>query len=232
MKSFFSKRYFLATVVSSLLSVFTVAVVAYGATMTISSTGLGSGTSTPGAAVAAQGAGIFDGFVSANYFTATSSITSWVMGQVGIGTTTPGYQLGVDGAALFGGFVTADYFNATSTVATSTNKFSVEFATSSFKVDGISGRVVIGATTTLPQAGVMGRAFNPDLGLTVTGTGNSATGTVYVAGGGASGGEIIIKSGDGNNCVSMVATTGASDPDTAAQLFANLLTVRVVACPK
>ena len=230
MKSFFSKRYFLATVVSSLLSVFTVAVVAYGATMSISSTGLGSGTSTPGAALGVQGVAIVDDFVWTGWVVGTSTAHN-----SGFGTSSPGAFFSAQGAGLFNGVVTANYFNAISTTATSSSKFSLEVATSTFKVDGVTGRVVVGATTTLPQAGVMGRTGgNPDIGLTVTGTGSgaNATGTVYIAGGGASGGELIIKSGDGNNCVSMMATTGASDPDTAAQLFANLLTVRVVACPK
>ncbi|MEK7077512.1 MAG: hypothetical protein AAB928_00235, partial [Patescibacteria group bacterium] len=35
-------------------------------------TGLGIGTSTPGGALGVKGAGLFDGFVSANYFTSTS----------------------------------------------------------------------------------------------------------------------------------------------------------------
>ncbi len=77
-------------------------------------TGLGIGTSSPGAALGVKGAGIFDGFLSANYFTSTSSLTSWIMGQMGIGTTTPGAQMGVRGSGLFDGFVSADYFTSTS----------------------------------------------------------------------------------------------------------------------
>ncbi len=113
MKSLISKRYFLATAVSSLLSIFMVAVIAYGATMTISSTGLGSGTSTPGAALGVKGASIIEGFVWATSFTATSS------GFVGIGTSTPGAALGVKGAGIFEGDITTSYLKATSTVASS-----------------------------------------------------------------------------------------------------------------
>ena len=304
MRTILSKQQLFSLVVSVSLSVFMVTVVAYGATITISNRGVGSGTSTPGAALGVQGAAIIDDFVWANAFISTSTSQRSGIGTTspgtefsvhgavlvedfvwssalmatstsqhsGIGTTSPGTEFAVEGAvivddfvwtgaltatstsrasgfgtsspgadfavagaALFDGKLTADYFNATSTTATSTIEWSLTTATSSLQVDGVTGRVVIGATTTMPQSGVMGRTGgNPDIGLTVTGTGSgaSATGTVYIAGGGASGGELIIKSGDGNNCVSMVATTGASDPDTAAQLFANLLTVRVVACPK
>ncbi|MBI3626740.1 hypothetical protein HY224_01715, partial [Candidatus Uhrbacteria bacterium] len=76
---------------------------------------VGIGSTTPGTALGVKGAGIFDGFISANYFTSTSSLTSWIMGQMGIGTTTPGTQLSVKGAGLFEGFVSADYFTSTST---------------------------------------------------------------------------------------------------------------------
>ncbi|MEK7564648.1 MAG: hypothetical protein AAB501_00205 [Patescibacteria group bacterium] len=230
MKSFISKRYFLATVVSSLLSIFTVAVVAYGATMTISSTGLGSGTSTPGAALGVQGAAIVDDFVWTGWLVGTSTAHA-----SGFGTTTPGADFAVAGSALFDGKVTGDYFNATSTTATSSIRWSLTAATSTFQVDGVTGRVVIGATTTLPQSGgMLQTGGNSEIGLTITGTGNAAnaTGTIYVAGAGASGGQLIIKSSDGNNCVSIMAQTGAVDPETAATLAANLLTFRVVACPK
>ena len=76
---------------------------------------LGLGTSTPGSALGVKGSGIFDGFVSANYFTSTSSLTSWIMGQMGIGSTTPGAQMGIKGGVLSEGFVSADYFTSTST---------------------------------------------------------------------------------------------------------------------
>ncbi|MDP3800152.1 MAG: tail fiber domain-containing protein [bacterium] len=76
---------------------------------------LGLGTSTPASKLAVTGAGTFDGFISANYFTSTSSLTSWIMGQFGIGTTTPGAKMGVRGAGIFDGFVSADYFTSTST---------------------------------------------------------------------------------------------------------------------
>lgn len=233
MKNIISKRYFFTSAVSVLLSVFMVAVVAYGAS-TMDTASVGAGTSTPGAAVGATGAGIFDGFVSANYFTSTSTGTSWVMGQMGIGTTTPGAQLAVDGMGLFNGIVEADSFVATSTSATSTIKYSLDIATSSLQVSGFSGQVVVGATTTLPNADVLGRDLNPDPALTITGVGNAAgaTGTLYVSGGGINGGEIIIRSSDGFNCVSLTVLSGNVDPFTSNIALATLLNAKIVACPR
>lgn len=190
MRTFVSKRYFFAAALSVLLSVFTVAVVAYGATMTISSGGLGSGTSTPGAAIGAKGGAVIEDFVYMSYFTATS------------------------------------------TTATSTVRFGLDVATSSFKVSGNSGQVTIG-TTTVPDADVA-NTMAVDPALTVSGVGSAynATGTLYVAGGGATGGQIIIKSSDGTHCVSLIATAGANALDASALSAATLLTAKVVACPK
>jgi len=229
MKAIFSKRHIFTSAVSILLSVFTIAIVAYGATITISSTGIGSGTSTPGAALGVQGGAIVDDFIWTGALTATSTSRA-----SGFGTTSPGAEFAVAGGALFDGRVTASSYAATSTSATSTLKWSLDVATSSLQIDGVTGRIVIGATTTLPDSDVQGRAFNPDPALTITGTGNaaSATGTLYVAGGGANGGEVIIKSSDGNNCVSIMAQTGTVDPDTASKVVGDLLTFRVVACPR
>ncbi len=270
MRNFISKRNFFTSAVSVFLSVFMVAVVAYGAS-TMDTASVGAGTSTPGASLGVKGAaliegqiwadnliatssaissgfgttapgaeftvsgsGIFEGFVSSNYFTSTSTNTSWVMGQVGIGTTTPGAQLAVDGMGLFNGIVEADSFVATSTSATSTLKWSLDVATSSLQVSGVSGQVVIGATTTIADGGVMGRDLNPDPALTITGTGNaaSATGTLYVSGGGINGGEIIIRSSDGFNCVSLTVLSGNVDPFTSNIALATLLNAKIVACPR
>ncbi|MEK9185776.1 MAG: hypothetical protein AAB863_03305, partial [Patescibacteria group bacterium] len=76
---------------------------------------VGIGTSTPGAQLSVKGPGLFEGFVSADYFTSTSTNTSWLMGSMGFGTTTPGAKIGVRGAGIFDGFVSADYFTSTST---------------------------------------------------------------------------------------------------------------------
>ncbi len=232
MKTLFSRRDLFAVFASVFLCVFMVGVITYGATMTISSSGIGSGTSTPGAAVAAQGAAIFEGFVSANYFTSTSSLNSWLMGNLGLGTTTPGAKLSVRGGALVDDFVMMSYFTATSTTATSTIQFGLEIATTSLFVDGNSGAVTIG-TSTVPNADVAG-TMSVDPSFTVSGVGSAyqATGTVYVAGGGTTGGQIILKSSNGLNCVSIMAGTGANAVGAEAMIATSLLDVDVVECPR
>lgn len=242
MKSLISKRYFLTVVVSSLLSFFMVAVVAYGDTITISSLGVGSGSSTPGAAVAARGGIIADDFVIASVFNATSTTeVSWFEGRVGIGTTSPSSNLndqgglGVAGSAIIGDNIYTSYFTATSTTATSTIRYGLQVATSSLFVDGYSGAVTIG-TSTVPNSGdIANTTVTPSFTVSGVGGAYQATGTAYIAGGGANGGELILKSTDGNNCVSLMATTGALDPNTdtaGTQLVSTLISARVVACPR
>ncbi|TSC82535.1 MAG: hypothetical protein G01um101419_541 [Parcubacteria group bacterium Gr01-1014_19] len=50
---------------------------------------VGIATSSPGAALGVKGAGIFEGFVSADYFVSTSTHASWVSGNFHIATITP-----------------------------------------------------------------------------------------------------------------------------------------------
>ncbi len=205
---------------------------AYGAS-TMDTASVGAGTSTPGTALSAKGDALVEGFVSGAYFTSTSSVTSWLMGQVGIGTNTPGAQLAVDGIGLFNGMVIADSLVATSTSATSTLKWSLDVASSSLQVSGISGQVVIGATTTIPNSDVGAVQQSVDPALTITGTGSAAgaTGTLYVAGGGASGGQIILKSSDGIHCLSLIATLGATALDASASTPLGL-TQKTIPCPR
>ncbi len=227
---------------------------------------LGLGTTTPGGKLDVRGAGLFDGFVHANYFKSTSTNPSWIFGNLGLGTTTPGTFLGVKGAGLFEGFVwvdymvatstgtasgfgttspgaefavgggalfeggiTASYLNATSTTATSTvSEFGLQ-ASTTLIMDGMTGRVSLGATTT-PDGDVANvpSSLDPSLSIFGMGNANNATGTLYIgnnAGGG--GGAILLKSADGSGCISIMATRGSNAIDSTATL-----TVRVAACPK
>ena len=136
-----------AVFTSILLSVFMVAVVAYGASV-IDTASVGSGTSTPGVAAGVKGAGLFEGFVHADYFKSTSTNPSWISANLGLGgTTTPGAALDVQGAGIFEGFVHADYFKSTST-----------------NPSWLLGRIGLGTTT--PSSTV-----NNDGGITVEGGG-------------------------------------------------------------
>lgn len=227
MRTFLSKRDYFAVFASILLSVFMVAVVTYGATITISSGGVGSGTSTPGSAIGSKGAGIFEGFVSANYFTSTSSLDSWLMGNLGLGTTTPGAKLSVRGGALVDDFVMMSYFTATSTTATSTTRFGINLASSSLNIDGVTGRIAIGTTTFSDSDAGATWALDPSLTIGAVGSANTATATVYIAGEGETGGQLILKSSDGTRCGSIVF-----DSEAGAQGTAGVLIVEVVDCPR
>ena len=227
MRTLFSKRHFFTSAVSVLLSVFTVAVVAYGASV-MDTASVGSGTSTPGAALSAKGEAIIEGFASVGYIFSTSTWHS-----SGFGTASPGTEFDVAGSALFDGVITASNYVATSTTATSTIKTSLDVATSSLQVSSYSGQVVVGATTTLPNADVANtQAVDPALTVTGVGAAASATGTLYVAGGAGNGGQIILKSSEGTHCISIIATGGANALDASGLSAATLLTTKVVACPR
>ena len=132
LKSYIRGKQVFTIIASVLLSVFLVVLFVYGATTistnistdgTLAVTGLNAsfGTSTPGAALSVKGAGLFDGFVSANYFTATSTTDSWFLGGLGLGTTTVSDTLNADGSlaiegsALIGGVLTVSTIKSTST---------------------------------------------------------------------------------------------------------------------
>lgn len=114
MVSIFQARKFFAFAVTVVLSVLFVALIAQGVTY-VDTDSVGVATATPGGALGIKGAAFVDGFVSANYYTSTSTVPSWLFGNLGIGTTTPGAALGLGGAAVVEGFVSADYYTSTST---------------------------------------------------------------------------------------------------------------------
>jgi len=163
----------------------------------------------------------------ADFFYSTSSDTSWLMGgNLGLGTTTPGAKLGIRGGVVVDDFVYMSSLTATSTTATSTVMFGMALATTTI-IDGNTGRLAVG-TTTVSQGSVTNALGDP--GVTVTGAGSmmNATGTIYLAGGGANGGQIFIKSSNGTGrCIVITAT------DLGAALgTAGVLTTKTAACPK
>ncbi len=108
------QRQIITFVASVVLSLALVSMMAFGATY-IDVDSVGIATDTPGAALGVKGAGIFEGFVSAGYYTSTSTSNSWLTGAFGLGTNTPGVRLGVQGSAIIDGFVSAQYYTSTST---------------------------------------------------------------------------------------------------------------------
>ncbi|MDP3764772.1 MAG: tail fiber domain-containing protein [bacterium] len=94
---------------------------------------VGIGTTTPGGTLGIEGAGIFDSFVSANYFTSTSTNSSWIFGNFGIGTTTPGVAFDTKGDGSFKGGL---YIQATTTTSSL-------IATSTLEIRGASGNDLV-----------------------------------------------------------------------------------------
>ncbi|TSC89632.1 MAG: hypothetical protein G01um10143_122 [Parcubacteria group bacterium Gr01-1014_3] len=199
------QRQIITFVASVVLSLALVSMMAFGATY-IDVDSVGIATDTPGAALGVKGAGIFEGFVSAQYYTSTSTTNSWLLGDaLGLGTTTPGLRLSVDGN-IYGDIAHIDdhlrtsYFLATSTTATSTIGFGLTVDSTTLVVDASVNGVGI-ATSTLVSIGA-------DRATLSIGAGTGST-TVFVAGGGALGGAMIFKDTDGNGCTMISFNDGA-----------------------
>lgn len=168
--------------------------------------------------------------------------------SVGIATDTPGAALAVKGAAVIEGFINFDYLHSTSTNnstfggaldveenATSTFVGGMNFGTSSLIIDNNSGRAAIG-TTSVTDSDHVATTLSVDPALTISGLGsaNNATGTLYIAGEGANGGQIILKgsNGLGSRCVSIAAATGALDVGASGSSADTQLIIKVVSCPR
>lgn len=197
---------------------------------------VGLASTTPGGALGVTGAAVVEGFVSADYFTSTSTNSSWVFGNVGIGTSTPGAALGVNGVALVEDHVRTSFLFATSTTATSTlSRFGSELASTTIVIDGASGRMAIG-TSVVADSDVVATTLSNDPALTISGQGsaNNATGTLYIAGEGGNGGQIILQSSNGlsSRCVSLVVNTGAIDVGGSGSDANTLIIAKVVSCPR
>ncbi len=219
----FNKKHTLSVVVSVAVSVLGVALVA-SATTYIDTSSVGVASSTVGAAVAVKGAAIFEGFVAADYYTSTSTNSSWILGNLGLGTTTPGPRLGLNGSIDANSIIAENniktsYLVATSTTATSTIGYGLTINSTSLVADANSSSLGIG-TSTFPVSSTGVKA-------TISVGGGSATSTLYLAGGANVGSSIILKSADGNRCVEITANASDADAELAVPL-----TVRVVACPR
>lgn len=224
---------------SVLLTTLVVALVTHSATY-INTSSVGAGTSTPGGALGVKGYADIEGFVSADYYTSTSTNPSWIFGRLGIGTTTPGAALSVrgDNGDVAGNLtvesqIKTSFLTATSTTATSTlSSYGSSLASTTITIDGQSGRMAIGSTSVPTAAVANTQAVDPALTIQGQGAAASATGTLYISGGGANGGQIIVRSSNGTRCVSIMANTGANALDASGLGSADLLTFKVVACPK
>lgn len=169
-----NKRQAFTFVVSVVLSILLVASVSFGTTY-IDTDSVGIATATPGAALGVKGQGIFEGFVSADYYTSTSTADSWLLGDLGLGTTTPGTRLGVlDNADIAGILTVEDHLKTSSLIATSTT------ATSTFSggatVADSTGAFGVGTATPAVSSslGVAGDAyFGAGATTTVTITSNT-----------------------------------------------------------
>lgn len=218
----FNKKQIWSFLASVLVSVFAVTLMASAVTY-ISDTSVGIATDTPGVAAGVKGAGLFEGFVSANYYTSTSTAASWMMGALGIGTTTPGaaIRLGVKGNSDFAGTVVvadaleSSYLIATSTTATSTMGFGLTVDSTSLVVDAGSNGVGV-ATSTLATTAA---ALNVTLGV---GAG-TASSTVYVGGGPTVGAELIMRSSNGIDCISIQASSLQASADGTVALVGKLI---------
>ena len=236
-------RNFWVGVVAVFLSVFMVSMAVYGASM-MNTSSVGAGTSTPNYAVGAKGAGVFEGFVAANYFTSTSSLDSWLMGGLGLGTTTVSNALNADGSlAVHGSAIIGDTLTVSTIKSTSTTDVIFggaiqerEAATSTF-IGGITAGTG-GLTSTGGLRVDTGQAYfdefvgvgttSPTSSLTV-GVGTAST-TVYVSGGPAVGSELILKSSNGEGCVAITVRRG-SVPIGGSGSLETLVSAKVRACP-
>ena len=194
----------------------------------------GVGTNTPAGALGVDGAAFVNGFIFADQITASSTNPS------GVGTDTPGTVWAVGGDSNMEQLAVEDHIKtsfliSTSTTATSTlSRFGSELASTTIVIDGASGRMAIG-TSVVADADVAGTmAVDPALTISGAGSAQNATGTLYIAGEGGNGGQIIIQnsSGLGSRCVSLIVNTGASDVGASGAGVAELLVAKVVACPR
>lgn len=220
-------RQFWVAAVSILLSVFMVGVVAYSAS-TIDTSSVGAGTSTPGVALGVKGAAIIEGFIHADYFYSTSTSNSTFGGAISVteaatSTFSDGVTVDVSGLEIVAGglrvnageVIIDEYITVDGAAATSTFTGGLNVDSNTLVVDFDNNRVGIGTST-------------PGSDL-VIGSGTATT-TLFLAGGASVGSEIILKSSDGEACISITVNRGSTDIGVSASV-ATLLFTEVVACP-
>lgn len=214
---FTNKRQLLTLIISVVASMFVVTLLVQAVTY-VDTDSVGVATATPGGALGVKGVGIFDGFVSADYYTSTSTNNSWFLANFGLGTTTPGVRLGVLDDVDIAGLLTVEshietsYLLATSTTAstfggaitvsgtaTSSVTGGLTVDTDTLNVDSSSNRVGI-ATSSFPSIG--DQIVNVSIGV------GTASTTVYIAGAGSVGSGIILKDSDGNGCTILMVNDG------------------------
>lgn len=190
----------------------------------------GLGTTSPSVRLGVKGAAIVEGFVSAQYFTSTSTSNSWLLGdQFGLGTTTGVSRLSVDGDVLgevgrFADHLKTGHLIATSTTATSTIGFGLTVDSDTLVVNA-NGNTVGVATTVFPSVGTTNETVAVNIGA------GSASTSMFIAGGAAAGGSIILQSSTGSGCIQIFANRNGIDVGGSASDLATLLTAKVIACP-
>lgn len=194
MPSLAHKKRIFSFVVSVTISVFAVTLIASAVTY-ISDTSVGVATDTPGAAVGVKGAGIFEGFVSADYFISTSTGTSLLInGKLGVATTSvaTGLDVGGNPSAAFGigvgappfafGWADNAYYHILRSSGADNGSLKLSLRNGSSHYITIETSVGIGATTTAGSSGTtLGVAgfmnVKGDLNISATSTSGSFSAT-------------------------------------------------------
>lgn len=226
----FSFKLKFVSVSISVLATFAFVFLVVSATTYVDTDSIGVGSSTPGTALGIKGIGLFDGYVLADSFIATSttdsifggaldvreSATSTFVGGVNVSTT--GGLSSATGLTITGGDIVSSGAVKVSSSGTSTFAGGLTLDTDSLIIDSSSNRVAIG-TTTFP--GATAESVAPD--FTVSSAGTS---TVFIANEGAGGSMIILKSTNGALCVSLTVLGGATVGS------AGVVTAETIACPE
>lgn len=191
----FSKRQLATFLVSVVLSIFLVALTAFGITY-IDTDSVGVATSSPGGALGVKGAAFIDGFVLADYVVATSSgsIFQWENGSA----TSTTYAVGVGGFGSVKGNWNVD---ATSSVSSliATNTLSVGSSSPTFQF-AVVGRANFGSGDVSISGGLLDvqstatSTFDGGISVPTTGGLSTASGLTVTGGDIQSSGKLTVTS--------------------------------------